>query len=51
MGHELVSDLFREGGIEAPTNVDRRQFLVLAFVIRSEFRALAPEVGFLGVCL
>jgi len=30
---------------------DRRAALVLAFVIRSEFRALAPEVRFLGVCL
>jgi len=33
MGHELVSDLFREGRIEAPTNVDRRQFLVCGAAI------------------
>jgi hypothetical protein len=51
MGHELVGDLFRERGIEAATNIDRHQFLMLALVICSEFRALALEVGLFGVRL
>ena len=51
MGHELVGDLFRERGIEATTNVDCHQFLMLALVVCSEFRALTREVGLFGVCL
>ena len=51
MGHELVSDLFRERGVEAATNVDCHQFLMLALVVCSEFHALTREVGLLGVCL
>jgi hypothetical protein len=51
MGHELVGDLFRERRIKAPTNVDCRQFLLLALVVWSEFRALTREVGLFGVCL
>jgi hypothetical protein len=51
MGHELVGDLFRERRIKAPTNVDCRQFLMLALVVCSEFRALTREVGLFGVCL
>jgi hypothetical protein len=49
--HELVGDLFRERRIKAPTNVDCRQFLLLALVVWSEFRALTREVGLFGVCL
>jgi hypothetical protein len=51
MCHELVGDLFRERGIEATTNVDCHQFLMLALVVCSEFRALTREVGLFGVCL
>ncbi len=31
MGHELIRDLFRERRIEAASDVDRRQFPVLAW--------------------
>jgi hypothetical protein len=51
MGHELADDLFREHGIETATNVDRRQFIMLALVICFEFCALAREVSLFGVCL
>jgi len=51
MSHELVGDLFRKRGIEAATNVDCHQFLMLALVVCSEFRALTREVGLFGVCL
>jgi hypothetical protein len=51
MGHELVSDLFRERGIEAATNIDRRQLLLLALAVYFEFRALALKVGLFGICL
>ena len=51
MGHELVGDLFRERWIEAATNLDRRQFLVLALVVCFELRALTLEFGLFGVCL
>jgi hypothetical protein len=51
VGHELVGDLFRERRIEAATNVDRSQFLVLALVIGFEFRALTLEFGLFGVRL
>jgi hypothetical protein len=45
IGHKLVGDLFCERRIEAATNVDCHQFLMLALVVCSEFRALAREVG------
>jgi hypothetical protein len=45
MGHELVGDLFCERRIEATTNVDCHQFLMLALVVCPEFRALTREVG------
>jgi hypothetical protein len=51
MGHELVGDLLCERGIEATTNVDCHQFLMLALVVCSEFRVLTREVGLFGVCL
>jgi hypothetical protein len=51
MGHELVGDLFCERGIEAATNVDCPQFLMLALVVCSEFHALTRQVSLFGVCL
>jgi len=47
----LVGGLFRERWIEAATNIDRHQFLVLALVVCFEFRALTLEFGLFGVCL
>jgi hypothetical protein len=49
--HELVGDLFREGGIEAAIDVDRRQLPMLALVVRSEFPPLARQIGVFGVRL
>ena len=43
MGHELVGDRLCERGIEAAVDVDRRQFRVFAFVVRSKLRSF--EVG------
>ena len=51
MGHQLVGNLFGERGIEPASHVDRRQFLVLALVVRLQFRAFQLEVGLLGVRL
>ena len=51
MGHELVGNLFCERGIEATTNVDCHQFLMLPSVVCSEFRALAREVSLFGIRL
>ena len=51
MGHELITDVFCERGVEAATNVDRHQFLMLALVVCSEFHALTREVGLFGICL
>ena len=51
MGHELVGDLCCERGLEATTNIDCCQFLLLARIVRSEFRALTCKVGLFGVCL
>jgi hypothetical protein len=49
--HELVSDLFRESGIQAAINVDFGQFFMLALVVRPEFGDLAFDVGMFGVGL
>ena len=51
MDHELVGDLFRERRIEAATNVDRLQLLMLALVVCFEFRAFTLKFGLFGVCL
>ena len=45
LGHAL------RAGLPVPHDVDRRQLLVLAFVIRLQFRAFKLEVGLFGVCL
>jgi hypothetical protein len=49
MGHESVGDLFCERGLEATTNKDCRQFLLLPRIVRSEFRVLTCKVGLFGV--
>src|ERR1700722_15534609 len=51
MGHGVVGDLSRERRIEAATNVDRHQFLVLALVICFEFGALTLKFGLFGAFL
>ena len=51
MGHQLLSDLFRERRIEPASDVDRRQFLVLALVIGFKFLALALKVSVFDICL
>src|ERR1700687_4405450 len=51
MQHQLVGDLFRERRIESTSDVDRRQFLVLALVVCFVFGALNFEFGLFGVCL
>ena len=51
VGHELVGNLLRERRIEAAPDVDRRQLLALALVVRLELGALARELGLLGIRL
>jgi hypothetical protein len=51
MRHQLVGDLFGERGFETASDVDRRQFLVLARVVLLQFRTFQLEVGLFGVCL
>ena len=51
MGHQLCGNLFRERGIEPPSDVARHQFLVLALVVCLQFRTFKLEVGLFGVCL
>ena len=51
MRHQLLGDLFRESRRKPASNVDRRQLLVLAFIVGFEFFALKLEVGVFGVCL
>jgi hypothetical protein len=51
VGHQLLGHLFGELGIEPASDIDRRQFPVLAHVIGPQFRAFQLEVGLFGVCL
>jgi hypothetical protein len=51
MGHQLLGNLLGELGIKPATDVDRRQFLVLALVVCLQFRAFQLEVGQFRVCL
>jgi hypothetical protein len=51
VGHQLLGNLFGELGIEPPSDVDRRQFPVLARVIGLQFPAFQLEIGLFGVCL
>jgi hypothetical protein len=51
MRHQLIRDLFRKQRIEATTNINRRQFPVLALVVYPQFGALEIEVSFLGISL
>jgi hypothetical protein len=51
MGHELIGNPNREQRIEAASNVDRSQFLVLSLVVSLEFCALTLEFSLFGVCL
>ena len=51
MGHELRGHLVRERRIEAATDVDRHQFLVLALGVGVQFRALTGEFRLFGVGL
>ena len=46
--HQLLGNLFCKQRIETASNVDRRQFLVFAQVVRREFGALQREVGLFG---
>jgi hypothetical protein len=45
MRHQLLGNLFGEFAIEPASDVDRRQFLVLARVVCLQFRAFQLEVG------
>ena len=51
MRHELVGDLLCERRIEATSDVDRSQFLMFAFVVSFELRALTLEFSLFGICL
>jgi hypothetical protein len=51
MSHQLLGDLFGERGIKSASLVNCRQFLVLAFVVCSEFRTLKSQFSLFGVCL
>jgi hypothetical protein len=51
MRRQLVGDLFCERGIEAATNVNCCQFLMLALVVRTKFCPLTSKVGLFGVGL
>ena len=51
MRHQLPGDLFGESGIEPASDIDRRQFLVLAHVVVFQFPALQLEVGLFGIRL
>ena len=51
MGHELRGHLVRERRIEAGTDVDRNQFLLLALGVGVQFRALTGEFSLFGVGL
>ena len=51
MGHKLVGYLLCECRIEAAINIDRRQFLMLAYVICFKFRALTFEFRLFSVGL
>jgi 4'-phosphopantetheinyl transferase len=49
--HELLGDLLGEHGVDAATNIDRRQFFALAHIVHPEFRSFTHEIGLLGVRL
>jgi hypothetical protein len=51
MRHELIGDLFRKCGIKASTDIDRRQFFMLARIVRLELLAFKLDVCLFGVCL
>ena len=51
VGHELLGDLLRERGIQATTDVDRRQLLSLARVVRLSSVRSRSSVSLLGVRL
>ena len=51
MRHELIGNLSCQGVIETAINIDFRQLLVLAFVVRSKLRAFEREISVLGVLL
>jgi len=51
VGHQLDGDLFCQGWLQAATDIDLRQLLVLALVVGSEFGSLEREIGLLGVGL
>ncbi len=49
--HQLVSDLLRNRGIHATSNVDRRQFCMFPLVVHPEFGPFQLKVGVFGVRL
>jgi hypothetical protein len=51
MRHELSGDLFRKRRIKASTDIDRRQFFVLARIVRLEFLVFTLDVCLFGICL
>jgi hypothetical protein len=51
MGHQLLGDPFSEFRIKPASDVDRRQFIVLALAVCFQLLALKFEVGLFGVCL
>ena len=51
MRHELIGDLLRKRRIEASTDVDRRQFFALAWIVLLNLLPFTLDVGLFGVCL
>jgi hypothetical protein len=51
MGHQLLGDLFCERRFKPASDVDGRQLLMLAPVVRFEFCALKVEFCLFAVCL
>jgi hypothetical protein len=51
MRHELIGDLLRKRRIQASTDVDRRQFFALAWIILLDLLPFALDVRLFSVCL
>ena len=51
MSHELVGDLFRERRLEATTNIDCGQFLMLSLVVGFQVFTFTIKIGKFRICL
>jgi hypothetical protein len=51
VGHQLLGNLFGEFAIEPASDVDLRQFPMLAHGVNLQFLAFQLEVGLFRICL